>query len=142
VGRAVREAMPEVAAFIERHVMPDHRLPLMRLIVTLPDDAIEPIDDWLNQPFAPWMVMPADYEFPRALIDTFLGPADTLKMGEACERCGLCVPVYTFGPGDDVKAFPECPACGGSTSVAAYSQSRAAADPTNQAVPTRTETTA
>src|SRR5262245_4744210 len=59
---------------------------------------------WLNRPFAPWATMPDNFVFPRARFETFFAPADTLKMGDACERCGLCVPVYTFGlPDWDVK---------------------------------------
>jgi hypothetical protein len=117
--RAFVEVMPEVAEFISRHVEGDQRLPLMRLIASLAEfgpNHFQHLEDWINQPFAPWATMPPDYVFPRALLEEFFAPADTLAMRHACEQCGLCVPVYTFGPDDNVPVFPSCPTCGGKTS--------------------------
>lgn len=90
----------------------------MRALINSEEDEDSALVQWFNQPFAPWATMPPDFVFPRALFETFFAPADTLKMGEACEQCGLCLPVYTFGLDDDVKAFNACPACGGMTSSA------------------------
>jgi hypothetical protein len=100
-------------------VIEDQRIALMQLIVRLPDDALKPVEDWLCQPFAPWATMPHDFVFPHELVDTFLAPADTLKLGDACELCGLRVPVYTFGKCGDEPAFPRCPRCGSKTTQAA-----------------------
>ena len=82
--------------------------------------------DWADEPFARWATMPADFEYPRALVEWLLRPPRDWFLGHACGRCGLHVPLLATWSNDpdppkSIVAFPACPACGGRTSFAANS---------------------
>jgi hypothetical protein len=115
---ACREGNALLVDFAEATVDPDLVVPLLRAITSGGDEP-DVFDEWLALPFAPWAQFPPGFRFPRKLIETLLAPADTLRMGHSCERCGLRVPLYAFGNGGDVPAFPRCPSCGGKTTEAA-----------------------
>src|SRR3954453_16138611 len=77
---AFREDMPEIAEFVERHVRPEQRVALMRLVVQADEGEWAVLEEWMNQPFAPWAAMPDDLVFPETLVDAFIRPAEAPTM--------------------------------------------------------------
>ena len=85
------------------------------------DDALH---SWAGAPFARWAAPPADFRFPRALVEWLVSPPRGWFLGRSCEGCGLSVPLLATWSGDpappgSIVVFPACPACGGVTSFAA-----------------------
>jgi hypothetical protein len=126
---AFREDMPEIAAWIERHVLPHQRIPLMRLVVLAEDEDWAALEEWMNRPFAPWTVLPDDFVFPETLVNAFIAPAEATTMAgaPACEACGLRAPRDRVGDwsGD---GFGCCPACFCPTTQAANDATGPVAD--------------
>ena len=80
---------------------------------------------WSLWPFARWAPEPgSEFRFPRVFVEWLLAPPRRFWMGHSCGRCGLSVPLYSTASDDpdppkDLRVFPLCPACGGTTSHAA-----------------------
>jgi hypothetical protein len=79
---------------------------------------LEALASWAAAPFAPWTRPPAaGVQVPASLVAWVLNPPHRYWVGHHCGACGLAVPVGLDQP---VRPFPHCPACGGTTSFAAY----------------------
>jgi hypothetical protein len=69
---------------------------------------------WLLAPYACWAPVPAQYEFPDALLRFFAeSPTPHWAATLACTVCGLKVPRLTHPNGG--QPFATCPSCGSPT---------------------------
>jgi hypothetical protein len=116
--------LEERIAFLE-HVPEDLQQAVDSRFMSTHEPTCDVFASWRQGPFARWAPpMPANFEFPRALVEFVLNPPARFFFGHACEQCGLSVPICTLwdgktGPRPDPTPFAACPACGGRTSFAA-----------------------
>ena len=78
--------------------------------------------EWAGNICARWATPPD--ELPRSLVEWTLSANRRWWIGQNCERCGLAVPLLVTWENDtnppaDIRVFPRCPLCGGTTSFRA-----------------------